>query len=122
MPEKYRAMVALVGNGSPFGPCLPFRCRDASSEGRELPPRPSPSMGSVGRPTCQRNHMAEKGDKKNDDGKKDDTKKLSRDEYDRLVQGVDDVFFEGLGEPEDRKKPPLEKPASEPPKSGDGDK
>lgn len=66
--------------------------------------------------------MAEKGDQKSDDGKDDGTKKLSREEYDRLVQGVDDIFFGGVDETDGEKKPLPEKPASEPPKSGDGDK
>ncbi len=63
--------------------------------------------------------MAKKGDEKNDDGKDGGWKRLTREEYDRLVQGVDDVFFEGLGEPEAEQKPLLEKPASEPPKDED---
>ena len=63
--------------------------------------------------------MADKGDQKKDDGKNSGSKRLTREEYDRLVQGVDDVFFEGLGEPEAEQKPPPEKPASDPSKSGD---
>lgn len=66
--------------------------------------------------------MAKKDDQKKDDGKDGGSKGLSREEYDRLVQGVDDIFFDGVDKTEDEKKPPLEKPASETPKSGDDEK
>lgn len=58
--------------------------------------------------------MTEQGDQKND-GKK----RLPRDEYDRLVQGCDDIFFGGPVEPEGVKKPPPEKSSDEPPKNQD---
>lgn len=63
--------------------------------------------------------MAKKGDQKNDEGKDGGSKRLTREEYDKLVQGVDDIFFGGVGKTEDEKKPPQEKPSSETPKSGD---
>lgn len=66
--------------------------------------------------------MAEKDDEKKDDRKNYGTKKLSRAEYDRLVQGCDDIFFGGVDETEGEKKPLPEKPTSEPPKSGDDEK
>lgn len=63
--------------------------------------------------------MAEKGDQKKDDEKNDGSKRLSRAEYDKLVQGVDDIFFGGEDKSEGDKKPPHEKPASDPPKNED---
>ena len=57
--------------------------------------------------------MAEKGDEKKDDGKSRGSKQLTRDEYDRLVNGVDDIFIGGLDEPVGEKKPLPEKSASE---------
>lgn len=65
--------------------------------------------------------MTKRGDQKNDDGKNDGPKRLTREEYDRLVQGCDDIFFGGVDETEGEKKPPLEKPASEPPKQENND-
>jgi hypothetical protein len=65
--------------------------------------------------------MAEESDLKNDDGKNGGTKRLTREEYDKLVQGCDDIYFGGVDETEGEKKPPLEKPASEQPKSGNGE-
>ena len=74
-----------------------------------------------GRPTILpgRNSMAKKGDEKTDDDKNGGSKKLTREEYRRLVQGVDDIFFGGLDEPEAEEEPPHEKPASETPKHED---
>jgi hypothetical protein len=66
--------------------------------------------------------MAEKGNEKKADSNNGGSKRLSRAEYDKLVQGVDDVFFGGVDEAEGEKKPPPEKPAGKSPKSGDGDK
>lgn len=70
----------------------------------------------------ERNRMPENGDQKSDDRKTGPSKRLARNQYDRLVRGVDDIFFGGVGETEGEKKPLPEKSASEPPKSGDGDK
>ena len=65
--------------------------------------------------------MAEKGDQKNDDGKSGGSKRLTREDYDRLVQGVDDIFFGGKDEPEAEQEPPLGKPDEAAPKrDGDG--
>jgi hypothetical protein len=66
--------------------------------------------------------MAENGDQKNDDGKSGGSKRLTREDYDRLVQGVDDIFFGGKDEPEAEQKPPLEKPDDEATKREDGGK
>ena len=66
--------------------------------------------------------MAEKSGQKNDDEKDGGSKRLTREEYDRLVQGVDDFFFGGEDKSEGDKKPLPKKPASEPPKNEDGGK
>jgi hypothetical protein len=66
--------------------------------------------------------MAKKGDKKKDGVEDGGSKRLTREEYDRLVQGVDDIFFGGVDETEGEKMSPQKKPASGSPKSGDGDK
>lgn len=63
--------------------------------------------------------MAEDGDKKDDDQNSGGSKRLSREEYDRLVKGCDDVFFGGLDEPTVVKPPPSEKLEDEKPKDGD---
>jgi len=63
--------------------------------------------------------MAKNTDQKNDDGKDGGSKRLTREEYKRLVQGVDDIFFGGLDEPMAEEEPPHEKPASETPKHED---
>lgn len=65
--------------------------------------------------------MADKGDQKKDDGKNGGSKRLTREEYDRLVQGVDGIFFGSLDESECEKKPLPKKQSDETPKSeGDG--
>lgn len=43
--------------------------------------------------------MAENGDKKDDEQDSGGSKRLTREEYDRLVQGVDDIYFGGKDEP-----------------------
>jgi hypothetical protein len=63
--------------------------------------------------------MAEKGDEKKDDGKSSGSKRLSRAEYDKLVQGADKILVGGVDETESKKKPVPEKSASEPPKHED---
>lgn len=66
--------------------------------------------------------MAEDGDKKSDDHKSGGSKRLTRDEYDRLVKGVDDLYFGGKDEPTVVKPSPPEKSDDERPKDGDDDK
>jgi len=66
--------------------------------------------------------MAEKTDQKSDDDKKGGSKRLTREEYDRLVRGTDDIFFGGEDESEGDKKPLPENPASEAKKNEDGGK
>lgn len=63
--------------------------------------------------------MAESDGKKHDDQKSSGSKRLTREEYDRLVKGCDDHFFGGLDEPTDVKSPSPEKSADEEPKDGD---
>jgi len=62
--------------------------------------------------------MAEDGDKNNDEQKSGDSKRLTREEYDRLVEGCDEHYFGGLDEPDVVKQPPPEKSAGEKPKDG----
>lgn len=62
--------------------------------------------------------MTEKGDEKNAGQKRGSQKRfntewLSKEEIDRLVQGVDDHYFGGLGQREDQKKPSQEESADE---------
>jgi hypothetical protein len=64
--------------------------------------------------------MADNGDQKKHDGKNGGSKRLAQEVYDRLIQGVDDVLSVGLDETNGVKKSLPEKPASEPPKCGDG--
>ena len=63
--------------------------------------------------------MAEDGDKKNDDQKSSGPERLTREEYDRLVQGCDEHYFGGLDEPDVVKQPPSEKSGDDKSKSGD---
>ncbi len=63
--------------------------------------------------------MTENGDKKTDDQKSGGVKRLTREEYDRLVQGCDDIYFGGLDEPTVVKPSPPDKPEDEKPKDGD---
>ena len=63
--------------------------------------------------------MAEKGDEKMDDRKGGGSKRLSRAEYDRLVQGADKIFVGGVDKTESEKKPVPEKSTSEPSKHDD---
>ena len=58
--------------------------------------------------------MADEADQSQDGKKNDNSKRMTREEYDRLVQGVDDIYFGGLDEPEVEQEPPLERPADEP--------
>lgn len=62
--------------------------------------------------------MTEKGDEKEADQKRGsqkqfNTERLSKEEIDRLVQGVDDIYFGGLGQQDDQKKPSPDKTADE---------
>ncbi len=62
--------------------------------------------------------MTEKGDEKTPDQKRGpqkrfNTERLSKEEIDRLVQGVDDIYFGGLGQQDDEKKPSPEKSTDE---------
>jgi len=62
--------------------------------------------------------MTEKGDKKEADQKpgsqkRFNTERLSKEEIDRLVKGVDDIYFDGLGQQDDLKKPSLEESSDE---------
>jgi hypothetical protein len=66
--------------------------------------------------------MAENGDQKNDDRKNGGSKRLTREEYDRLVWGVDDIFFGSTDEPEAEQKSPHEKPDEAAPKREDDGK
>lgn len=59
--------------------------------------------------------MAEDADEKTSDRTDDGSKRPTREEYDRLVRGVDDIFFGGLDEPT-VVKPPPEKSDDEKPK------
>jgi hypothetical protein len=66
--------------------------------------------------------MAEDGDKKNDDQKSSGPERLTREEYDRLVQGVDDFYFGGRDEPSVVKPSSEDKSDVEQPKGGDDGK
>ena len=62
--------------------------------------------------------MTEKGDEKEADQtrgsqKRFNTERLSKEEIDRLVQGVDDHYFGGLGQHDDEKKPSPEESSDE---------
>ena len=62
--------------------------------------------------------MTEKGDEKEADQKpgsqkRFNTERLSKEEIDRLVKGVDDIYFDGLGQQDDLKKPSLEESSDE---------
>lgn len=63
--------------------------------------------------------MAKEGNKKHDDQECNDPKRLTREEYDRLVQGVEDFYFGGKGEPTGGKASLEEKSAEEEPKDDD---
>ncbi len=68
--------------------------------------------------------MTEKGDEKNAGQKRGpqkrfNTERLSKVEIDRLVQGVDDIYFNGLGQQDNEKKPSPEESADEPVKHED---
>ncbi len=65
--------------------------------------------------------MTEKGDEKEADQKRFHTERLSKEEIDRLVQGVDDIYFGGLGKQDDKKKPSPEESADESVKQEDDD-
>jgi hypothetical protein len=45
--------------------------------------------------------MADDGDKKHEDQTSHNPKRLTREEYDRLVQGVEDFYFGGKTKPTD---------------------
>lgn len=62
--------------------------------------------------------MTEKGDEKDAEQKRGsqkrfNTERLSKEEIDRLVQGVDDHYFGGLWQQDDGKKPSPEESADE---------
>ena len=62
--------------------------------------------------------MTEKGDETEADQKpgsqkRFNTERLSKEEIDRLVKGVDDIYFDGLGQQDDLKKPSLEESSDE---------
>ena len=62
--------------------------------------------------------MTEKGDEKEADQKRGsqkrfNTERLPKEEIDRLVQGVDDIYFGGLGQQDNEKKPSPEESADE---------
>ena len=62
--------------------------------------------------------MTEKGDEEEADQepeskKRFNTERLSKEEIDRLVKGVDDIYFGGLGQRDDEKKPSSEESADE---------
>ena len=62
--------------------------------------------------------MTEKGDEKEADQKRGsqkrfNTERLSKEEIDRLVQGVDDIYFKGLGQQDNEKKPSPEESSDE---------
>lgn len=57
--------------------------------------------------------MTENGDEKEADQKRFNTEKLSKEEIDRLVKGVDDIYFGGLGQHDDQKKPTPEESGDE---------
>lgn len=63
--------------------------------------------------------MAEDGDKNSDEQKSGDSHRLTREEYDRLVQGCEDHYFGGLDEPSVVKPSSEVKPTDEKPKDGD---
>jgi len=66
--------------------------------------------------------MAEDGDKNNDEQKSGDSKRMTKAEYDRLVKGVDDIYFGGKDEPEVVKPPPSKKSDGDRPKDADDHK
>lgn len=62
--------------------------------------------------------MTKKGDEKNADQnrrpqKRFNTEGLSKEEIERLVQGVDDIYFGGLGQQDEEKKPSPDESADE---------
>jgi hypothetical protein len=63
--------------------------------------------------------MADESKEPKDGNNKSGSAKQSRQEYDRLVQGVDDIYFGGLDEPQVEQTPPLETPPKETPKCDD---
>lgn len=52
-----------------------------------------------------KNDDEENADQKRGPQKRFNTERLSKEEIDRLVQGVDDIYFGGLGRQNDQKKP-----------------
>lgn len=68
-----------------------------------------------------KNDDEENADQKPESQKRFNTERLSKEEIDRLVQGVDDHYFGGLGQREDQKKPSPEESPDESVKREDDD-
>ncbi len=66
-----------------------------------------------------KNDDEENADQKHGSQKRFNTERLSKEEIDRLVQGVDDHYFGGLGQQDNEKKPSPEESADEPVKHED---
>jgi len=65
--------------------------------------------------------MSEEGKELKNGNNKGDTAKLTMEEWDRLVQGVDDIYFGGLDEPEAGKTSlPKKSCDASPPSDDDG--